>query len=92
MDNNIIIFKTEDEQIKVDVRLHNESVWLTIDQMAELFERDKSTISRHIKNVYEEYSIYDYQRDARLKINEIQSSSASLMEEDVKNLKNIYKK
>ena len=52
MDNNIIIFKTEDEQIKVDVRLHNESVWLTIDQMAELFERDKSTISRHIKNVY----------------------------------------
>ncbi len=52
MDNNIIIFKTEDEQIKVDVRFYDESVWLTIDQMAELFERDKSTISRHIKNVY----------------------------------------
>jgi len=52
MDNNIIIFKTEDEQIKVDVRFYNESVWLTIDQMAALFERDKSTISRHIKNVY----------------------------------------
>ena len=43
MDNNIIIFKTEDEQIKVDVRFHDESVWLTIDQMAALFERDKST-------------------------------------------------
>ena len=52
MDNNIIIFKTEDEQINVDVRFHDESVWLTIDQMAALFERDKSTISRHIKNVY----------------------------------------
>ncbi|MBR5156372.1 MAG: virulence RhuM family protein [Clostridia bacterium] len=52
MENNIIIFKTEDEQIKVDVRFYNESVWLTIDQMADLFERDKSTISRHIKNVY----------------------------------------
>lgn len=52
MDNNIIIFKTEDDQIKVDVRFYNESVWLTIDQMAALFERDKSTISRHIKNVY----------------------------------------
>ena len=52
MDNNIIIFKTEDEQIKVDVRFYDESVWLTIDQMADLFERDKSTISRHIKNVY----------------------------------------
>ncbi len=52
MHNNIIIFKTEDEQIKVDVRFYDESVWLTIDQMAALFERDKSTISRHIKNVY----------------------------------------
>ena len=52
MDNNIIIFKTEDEQIKVDVRFYDDSVWLTIDQMATLFERDKSTISRHIKNVY----------------------------------------
>ena len=52
MDNNIIIFKTEDEQIKGDVRFYDESVWLTIDQMATLFERGKSTISRHIKNVY----------------------------------------
>lgn len=52
MDNNIIIFSTEDEQIKVDVRFYDESFWLTIDQMAALFERDKSTISRHIKNVY----------------------------------------
>ena len=33
MDNNIIIFKTEDEQIKVDVRFYDESVWLTIDQI-----------------------------------------------------------
>lgn len=54
MENNIIIFKTEDEQIKVDVRFYDESVWLTIDQMAELFERNKSTISRHIKNVYDD--------------------------------------
>lgn len=52
--DNIIIFKTEDNQIKVDVRFYDESVWLTIDQMAELFERNKSTISRHIKNVYED--------------------------------------
>ena len=49
---NIIIFKTEDEQIKVDVQFYNESVWLTIDQMADLFERNKSTISRHIRNIY----------------------------------------
>jgi len=35
------------------VRFANESVWLTADQMAELFQRNKSTISRHIKNIYE---------------------------------------
>ena len=55
MDNsNIIIFQTEDEKVSVDVRFHEETLWLTLDQMAQLFERDKSTISRHIKNVYAE--------------------------------------
>ena len=53
-DNQIIIFKTEDEKISVDVRFDEETVWLTLDQMAALFERDKSTVSRHIKNVFEE--------------------------------------
>ena len=54
MDNsNIIIFQTEDEKVSVDVRFHEETVWLTLDQMAQLFERDKSTISRHIKNIFQ---------------------------------------
>jgi hypothetical protein len=53
-DNQIIIFKTDDEKISVDVRFEEETVWLTLDQMAELFERDKSTISRHIKNVFDD--------------------------------------
>lgn len=53
-ESNMIIFKTDDNQISVDVRFHNESVWLTLDQMSALFERDKSTISRHIKNVFSE--------------------------------------
>ena len=53
-ENNIVIFKTEDNQIAVDVRFHDETVWLTLDQMAALFERDKSPISRHIKNIYTE--------------------------------------
>lgn len=54
MENNMVIFKTEDQQIAIDVRFYEESVWLTLDQMATLFERDKSTISRHIKNVFED--------------------------------------
>jgi len=53
-DNNIIIFKTDDEKISVDVRFGEETVWLTLDQMASLFERDKSTVSRHIKNVFDD--------------------------------------
>ena len=50
----MIIFRTEDKKISVDVRFDEETVWLTLDQMAALFERDKSTISRHIKNVFNE--------------------------------------
>jgi hypothetical protein len=48
----IIIYQTEDGLTKIDVSMRNETVWLTQDQMAELFQRDKSTISRHINNVF----------------------------------------
>ncbi len=56
MDNKgeVVIYQTEDGLSKLEVNLQNETVWLTIDQMAELFQRDKSTISRHIKNVFSE--------------------------------------
>ena len=50
----IILYQTQDGESKIEVTLANETVWLTIDQMAELFPRNKSTISRHIKNVFEE--------------------------------------
>ena len=54
MDNGqIILFQTQGGETKIEVRLTNETVWLTTDQMAELFQRNKSTISRHIKNVFE---------------------------------------
>ena len=51
-EDRIVIFKTDDKKISVDVRFDEETVWLTLDQIAILFERDKSTISRHIKNVF----------------------------------------
>ena len=56
MDNygEIIIYQTEDGLLKIDVNMQDETVWLSLEQMAELFERDKSTISRHIKNIFEE--------------------------------------
>lgn len=49
----IILYQTADGESKIEVTLANDTVWLTIDQMAELFQRNKSTISRHIKNVLE---------------------------------------
>ena len=52
--DNMLIYLSEDGKIKIDVRFENETVWLSLDQMATLFGRDKSTISRHIKNVFEE--------------------------------------
>lgn len=50
----IIIYQTEDGLTKIDVKVENETVWISLDQMAELFQRNKSTISRHIKSIFEE--------------------------------------
>ena len=50
----MIIYQTDDGAVKVDVRMQNDTVWLSLDLMAELFQRDKSTISRHIKNIFSE--------------------------------------
>ena len=54
MNNSIVIYQTEDGQTQIDVRLENDTVWLSLDQMSELFQRDKSTVSRHIRNVFNE--------------------------------------
>ncbi len=50
----IVIYRGKDGATKIDVKMENETVWLTLDQMADLFNRNKSTISRHIKNIFEE--------------------------------------
>jgi len=52
--STFIIFKTEDESVLVDVRLEDETVWLTQKQMAVLFDKNLMTINEHIKNVYSE--------------------------------------
>ena len=52
--DQIVIYQTEDGQTQIDVRLENETVWLTQAQMAELFQKDQSVIARHIKNALKE--------------------------------------
>ena len=51
-EDKIVIYQTEDGQTQIDVRLENETVWLTQAQMAELFETDRTSIVRHINNIY----------------------------------------
>lgn len=51
---NILIYQTEDGKTKIETRLENETVWLTQAQLCELFQKSKSTISEHIKHIFEE--------------------------------------
>ena len=51
-EKKFIIYQTEDGQTQIDVRLENETVWLTQAQMAELFDKDRTVIGRLINNIY----------------------------------------
>lgn len=53
-DSNIIMYTTEDGLTKIETTLENETVWLSIDQMSELFQRDKSVIGKHVRNIFKE--------------------------------------
>ena len=52
--SNIIMYTTEDGLTKIEVTFEEDTVWLSLEQMTELFQRDKSTVSRHIKNIFAE--------------------------------------
>ena len=52
--SNFLLYKTDDGQVAIDVILENDTVWLTANKMAVLFDRDEKTIRKHINNVFEE--------------------------------------
>jgi hypothetical protein len=52
--SQILLYQTEDGQTRLEVQLEKDTVWLSLNQMAVLFQRDKSVISKHIKNIFEE--------------------------------------
>lgn len=52
--NEIILYETKDHAVKLNVNTDGDTVWLSLDQLTDLFDRDKSTISRHIRNVFKE--------------------------------------
>lgn len=53
-ESNIIMYTTEDGLTKIETTFENDTVWLSIDQMAELFQRDKSVIGKHVRNIFKE--------------------------------------
>ena len=83
MDNQIIIYQTEDGITKIEVNLNNETVWLTLEQMATLFQRDKSTISKHIKNIFDDGEL---QREAVVAKNATTASDGKTYQVDYYNL------
>lgn len=59
-DTSLVMYTTQDGQTKIQATFNNDTVWLSIDQMAALFQRDKSTISRHIKNIFAEGELTEH--------------------------------
>ena len=64
-ENKIVIYQTEDGQTQINVRLDNDTVWLTQAQMAELFQKDRTVITRHINNVFKEGELEKEQVSAK---------------------------
>ena len=82
-DSEFLIFKTEDEKISVDVRLENETVWLTMDAMAELFEKSRSTINEHILNIYEEGELQESDSVRKIGISDFSTKPTNFYNLDV---------
>ena len=74
--DQVIIYQTEDGQTQVDVRMENDTVWLTANQMAMLFERDEKTIRKHINNVFSEGELEKENNTHFLRVDGVKQSVA----------------
>jgi hypothetical protein len=84
MDNsNLLIYQTEDGKTKIETRLENETVWLTQEQMSELFQKSRSTINEHIKNIYEENELYEMDTMRKFGISEFSTKPTNYYNLDV---------
>ncbi len=78
---NIIIYQSEDGVVRLDVRLEDKTVWLTIDQMAELFGKSRSTINEHILHIYEEGELEEEKTKRKIGISDFSTKPTSIGEE-----------
>jgi hypothetical protein len=80
---NIIIYQTEDGITKIETRLENETVWLTIEQMAELFQKSRSTVNEHILNIYGEKELDNKQTMRKIGISDFSTKPTNYYNLDV---------
>lgn len=81
--SEILIYQNNDGTVKIDVRLDEDTVWLTQDQMADLFGKAKSTINEHIKNVFEENELSEANTMKKFGISEFQQKAPNFYNLDV---------
>lgn len=81
--NKILIYKTESGQYTVDVLLDGDTVWLTQNQMAELFDKSKSTINEHIQNIYDEKELVLYETMRKFGISEFSTKPTNYYNLDI---------
>lgn len=82
-DSSIIIYQTEDGRTKIETRLEDETVWLTIDQMADLFQKSRSTINEHILNIYEEQELDQQATMRKIGISDFSTKPTNIYNLDV---------
>ena len=80
---NVIIYQSEDGVVRLDVRLEDKTVWLTIDQMAELFGKSRSTINEHILHIYEEGELEEDKTKRKIGISDFSTKPTNFYNLDV---------
>ncbi len=83
MNSDILIYQNSNGTVKIDVRLEEETVWLTQDQMAILFGKAKSTVNEHIKNIYKEQELEETATMKKFGISEFQQKAFNFYNLDV---------
>ena len=83
----ILLYKTENEEVKVEILLHNENLWLTQAKMAELFDVQKAAISKHLKNIFESGEL-----DEKVVVSKMETTTphGAMAGKEQKKLTNIY--
>ncbi|OHD98151.1 MAG: hypothetical protein A3E21_02810 [Sulfurimonas sp. RIFCSPHIGHO2_12_FULL_36_9] len=77
--SNILIYQIEDGKTKIETRLENETAWLTIDQMSELFQKSRSTLNEPIINIYDEDELQKEETMRKIGISDFSTKPTNFM-------------